>query len=88
MTITEALKHPFFIALWMSIITIGVPILTYTLHKKSNDGETLKKLLDSKVDKEICKSFKSRIGKESDEHKRDIDNLEVSVAYIKGKMED
>ena len=50
--------------------------------------------LDSKVNGNECHSFKTRIGKESDEHrkniadiKEDISEIKEGVAYLKGKAD-
>ena len=49
--------------------------------------------LDKKVNGEDCRSFKTRIGKESDEHRQNISDIKegigaikADIGYIKGKI--
>ena len=77
-----------------SFVAIG--IAAWNRGKSSDDHvwEAIEKLNDNKVNRDDCRSFKTRIGSESDEHrehisevKEDISEIKEGIAFLKGKME-
>ena len=65
----------------------------YKMTQGRKNGLPTWKDLNNKVTKEECKSFKTRIGKESDEHRQNIfdikdgiTTIKSDIGYIKGKI--
>jgi len=82
---------PAFIASGINIVLVFYNVW---YNKKNNSKVALDELINNKVNKEDCKSFKTRIGKESDSHNEEINELKEclsdikeNVAYIRGRME-
>ena len=60
---------------------------------QKNGNPDIQIKLDNKVNADECKSFKTRIGKESDEHRQNISDIKngistikADIGYIKGKI--
>lgn len=85
-TMTELIRHPMTIALWLSIVTIGVPLLTYYLNKKSNGAEALQKLLDGKVNNKDCTPAMKRVGCAIDGCEEDIKSDKRAITKIQKGM--
>jgi len=92
MTVIDFINRPIVVALFMAMVAILVPFMTFHLNKKSNGEDTMRKILDSKVNVIDCRSFKTRIGKESDQHslglhgvRADITEIKEGIAYLRGK---
>jgi len=87
------MQSPLFIAFFTSMVMLGLTVLNIFHAKKTNGINTLRKVLDSKVDKETCNKtheavqrFKTRIGEESDEHRESITKIEKGMIWVVQKM--
>lgn len=77
---------------WVSVIGVLVMISIALYQRRNSLSDKIWSKLDLKVDKENCQSFRTRIGKESDDHrihidgmKQDITEIKEGIAYLKGK---
>ena len=57
----EVIRHPMTIAIWMSIVTFGVPLFMLHLTRKHNGTRETKDALKEKVDVEDCRDVQKRI---------------------------
>ena len=94
MMLVDFINKPIVVALFMAMIAVLVPFMTFHLNRKSNGEDTLRKILDTKVNVEDCRSFRTRIGKESDAHgtglqcvREDITEIKEGIAYLRGKAD-
>ena len=77
---------------WISVSAVLVMILIALYQRKNTVSDRIWRKLEEKVDKEGCVSFRTRIGTESDEHrkniecvKQDISEIKAGIAYLKGR---
>ena len=73
----------------MGAVAIGIALW----NRRESVADQWWEELDEKMDKENCTGFRTRLGLESDEHRRnithlakDISEIKEGVAYLKGKL--